>query len=122
MLAEAAFLLSLVTEKLRNRKPLNGFFVIPLVGRDHAGHGWSHLRPERNGSASFVLEIVELSDNFVPALGGKKFERFKGGAVVFPKAIPAGYGAPPVKNELACIRAPTVRGGEGLGIKITKAG
>ena len=71
--AQAAFLLALVAEQLREREPLDRFLELPLLGADHARQGGRHLRPQRDDTFAFVHKVVELADNFIAALGGEEF-------------------------------------------------
>ena len=122
VLSQPALLLALVAKELRQGKPLDRLLVTPLVRGDHAGQGGSHLRTKRHLALAFVAEVVELADDFLAALGGKQFQGFQRRAVVFPEPVAARRRAPLLEDELARLRAPQVRLGQRLGVKITKPG
>src|SRR5262245_43991562 len=122
MLAQAAFLLALVAEQLRDGEPLDGFFVGTFVRRNHARQRGCHFRPKRNSALALVGEIVELADDLVAALGGEELERFEWRAIVFAKAVTPCGGTPAVEDVLARIGAPHVAVRERFGIEIAKAG
>src|SRR5207248_10946553 len=105
MFSKTPLLLALVSEELRNRIPFDGLLVVALMRCDHSGEGGRHFRAQCDGAVSFVLEAVELADDFVPAFGSEQFKWLHGRSIVFPKAIAARNRAPTVKNILACVRA-----------------
>ena len=71
MFTQTAFLLTFVPEQLRERKPLDRFFVIAFVRGDHARKGRGHFRSQSYFAVTFVFEIVELADNFLSTFGRK---------------------------------------------------
>src|ERR1044071_3040754 len=100
MLTQAPLLLAFVPKELREGKPFDRLFIATLVGRHHAGQARGHLRTQGDIPLAFVLEIIELTDDFLAAFGSKQFERFQGRAVVLSKAVTACDRSPGIKEVL----------------------
>src|SRR5882724_3034050 len=122
MLAQAAFLLALVAEQLRNREPLDRLFVITFVRGDHARKRRRHFWSQRNLPFAFVHEVVKLANNFIATFGGEEFERFERWAVVFAETVAARDGSPFFKDELSRVGTPRVGMRKRFGIKIAESG
>ena len=82
-------------------------------GGHHAGQSWGHFRTQRQLATTAIFEMEQLRDDPFTTLGGVQVEILERGAVIFSKAMQAGYVAPlrqePVTKR--CI----------LGIEITSA-
>jgi hypothetical protein len=114
VLPQAPLLLSLVAKELRNREPAHRLPQGVRPRTNHARNRWRHFRTQRNRSPAFVFEVVELSDDLLPALLRVEIEGLKRRAVVFDEAETARYVTPTLKQPRA-LR-------EGVGIKIAKTG
>ena len=114
MLAQAAALLLLVAEQLRDGEPLDRLLVVAMMRPDHAGQRGRHLGPQRHRAVALVHEVEKLTDDFIAGFLRVKFERFQRRAVVLAKPIAPRHVAPLIKDIAA--------NGECFGIKVAKAG
>src|SRR5580765_2224287 len=121
MLAQAAFLLSLIAKELRNGKPFDRFPITALVGGNHPRQGWGHLGPECDSAFTLIHEIVELPDNLCAALSRVEFQRFQRWPVELMEGITPRHGTPAIENVIADVGTPNILLGQRLWIEVTKA-
>src|SRR5260221_5379845 len=87
----------------------------------HARQRGRHLWAEGDRPLALVVEVIKLSHDLLAALGGKQFERFERGAVIFPEAVAAGDRSPTAKNKLARTLAPHTPVTQPRRVKITQS-
>ena len=106
-------LLPLVAEELRDREPADGLLELAGLRGHHARQGRRHLRPERHLTIPFVDEVVQLTDDLVPALGRVELQRLQRRPVVLLEPVPGRYRTPGPEDVGAQ--------GEISGVKVAKA-
>src|SRR5436305_7190713 len=89
MFAQSSSLRALITEDLRNRKPLQRLAKIPMIDRDDACERRRHFRPQGNSAFPFVDEFIELAHDFVARFFLVEIEFLEQWAIVFGKAVAA---------------------------------
>src|SRR5262249_17494258 len=96
--------------------------VTAFMSGDHPRQRRRHLRAQGNVSLSLILEIIELSDDLLAALGGEQFQRFKRWTIILPESVRPSGCPPLIKNVLASVGTPQIRLRKRLRVKITEAG
>ena len=114
MLAQAALLLALVAEDLRDGEPLERLFEILVPRGDEARERGRHFGTQRDVAVALVLEVVKLRDDFVARLFGEEVERLERRAVVLDEAV--------AMRDVAPLGEDGVAKGAVVGIEVAETG
>src|SRR3569623_2316131 len=87
MFAQAALLLALIAEELRNGEPFDRLFIGPLGNGDHSSQSRRHFGAQSHRAIALVDEVVELRGDFRAAFGCVEFQLLQWRAVVFAEAV-----------------------------------
>ena len=101
VLALAALRHALVSEALRDRRPLEREGKLLLALRDHARERGRHLRPKREVAFGLVEEVVDLLAYFLARLAGKQLVALDDARVVLTEACRLTRGAERVEDAAA---------------------